>query len=130
MSNETFGIGTRVKHPAFGEGAIIYVDIAAYKVCFMQFGIKHVGKDYAGWEIIEKIESSEEVSFSAAEKSLIKILRTYNGIDEEVKLGDITKLININLSNREHLKYNFLIGRNLVRGDFVVDVSQSHMTGD
>ena len=51
-------------------------------------------------------------------------------IREEVKLGDVTKTININLSDREQLKYNFLIGRNLLRGDFVVDVSQSHILGD
>lgn len=88
MSNQILGIGSRVKHPAFGEGAVIYVDVAAYKVCFMQFGLKHVGKDYAGWEVIEAIEAEEAISFTGAEKALIKILKTYNGIDAPVELGD------------------------------------------
>ena len=88
MSDQILGIGSRVKHPAFGEGCIIYVDVAAYKVCFMQFGIKHVGREYKGWEIVEAIESDEAVSFTRAEQALLKILKTYNGIQEDVPLGD------------------------------------------
>ncbi len=88
MSNQILGVGSRVKHPAFGEGAIIYVDVAAYKVCFMQFGLKHVGKDYAGWEVVEAIEAEESISFTAAEKALVKILKNYNGIQSPVDLGD------------------------------------------
>ena len=82
------GIGSRVKHPAYGDGAIIAIEVAAYMVCFMQFGIKYVGKDYTGWEIIEAIEASEVVSFNDAEKSLIKILRAFSDISEVVPLGD------------------------------------------
>ena len=57
------GVGSRVKHPAFGDGVIIESDVAAYRVCFMQFGLKLVGKDYSSWEIIEKIEPEEAVSY-------------------------------------------------------------------
>ncbi|MDF1696006.1 MAG: hypothetical protein P1U56_09250 [Saprospiraceae bacterium] len=89
MSEYTIlGIGSRVKHPAYGDGVIINVDIAAYNVCFMQYGLKHVGKEYAGWEIIEAIEHTSEVSFSEAEKSLAKILKTWLGVSERVELGD------------------------------------------
>jgi hypothetical protein len=34
---------------------------------------------------------------------------------------------NVNLNNRTHLKHNFLIGRNLLLGDYIVDVSQSRV---
>ncbi len=47
-------------------------------------------------------------------------------IRELVQLGNITKEVNINLNDRSKLKYNFLVGRNFLRGDFVVDVSLSH----
>ena len=47
------GVGSRVKHPAYGEGAITRLHMAAYDVCFMQYGVKLVGKDYDKWEIIE-----------------------------------------------------------------------------
>jgi hypothetical protein len=54
----------------------------------MVYGIKHVGKEYDGWEIIEAIEAEDAISFSAAEKSLIKILRTFSDVTEKVELGD------------------------------------------
>jgi hypothetical protein len=89
MSDKTIlGVGSRVKHPAFGDGVVISVDVAAYRVSFITFGIKLVGKDYQNWEIIEKIEATDAVSFTEAEKSLIKILRTWSDITEIVPLGD------------------------------------------
>jgi hypothetical protein len=87
-SNKILGIGSRVKHPAYGDGVIIGAEVVAYKVCFITYGIKNVGKTYEGWEIIEAIEPDGAVSFSEAERSLIKILRTWSDITEEVKLGD------------------------------------------
>ncbi len=90
MSNldDIMGVGSRVKHPAYGEGVIIGLDIAAYNVCFMTYGIKLVGKEYDSWEIIEKIPAEQEISFSEAEKSLIRILKTYNGLESKADLGD------------------------------------------
>ncbi|MBK7636119.1 MAG: hypothetical protein IPJ13_18965 [Saprospiraceae bacterium] len=82
------GIGSRVKHPAFGDGVVIGAEVVAYKVCFITYGIKLVGKEYSSWEIIEKIEADEKVSFSEAEKSLIKILKAWSDISEVVPLGD------------------------------------------
>lgn len=86
--NTTLGIGSRVRHPAFEEGVVIRLHAAAYDVCFLRYGIKSVGKDYDKWEVIERIEPEAEVSFTAAEKALRRILRNYNALQEEVKLGD------------------------------------------
>lgn len=89
MSETTLlGVGSRVKHPAYGEGVVIKIDVAAYKVVFMLYGAKHVGKEYVGWEIIDAIEAEEEVSFTAAEKALSKILKTWLGSSETIDLGD------------------------------------------
>ncbi len=85
---EILGIGSRVNHPAFGDGVVIEIDIAAYKVCFIQYGIKDVGKGYTAWEIIEAIEYTDSVSFSEAERSLMKILENYSDISQEIELGD------------------------------------------
>lgn len=86
--DKILGVGSRVKHPAFNEGVIIKVDVAAYQVCFMQFGVKLVGKDYTQWEIIERIVPEEMVSFTEAENSLARILRAWSDITEVVPLGD------------------------------------------
>lgn len=88
QTSTLLGIGSRVRHQAFGEGVIIRLHLAAYDVCFVQYGIKAVGKDYAQWEIIEHIPAEEPVTFTDAERSLMKILRTWGEISETVKLGD------------------------------------------
>ena len=44
MNEQILGIGSRVNHPAYGDGVIIRIFKAAYEVCFIKFGIKQVGK--------------------------------------------------------------------------------------
>jgi hypothetical protein len=88
QTDELLGVGSRVKHPAFGEGVITRLHLAAYEVCFMQYGLRAVGKEYDKWEVIEKIPAEEAVSFNDAERSLMKILRTWGEVVETVKLGD------------------------------------------
>lgn len=85
---ELLGVGSRVKHPAYGDGVIIRLHPVAYEVSFMVYGIKNVGKDYDQWEIIERIETTEPVTFTEAERSLMKILKTWGEITEIVPIGD------------------------------------------
>jgi hypothetical protein len=73
------GIGSRVKHPGYGDGVIIRLHTASYEVCFVQFGIKLLPKDYDNWEVREALPAEEAVSFSEAEKSLVKILQSWSG---------------------------------------------------
>jgi len=86
--NIVLGIGSRVKHPGFGDGVVIEIDVAAYRVCFIQSGIKYVGKEYKSWEIVEAIEAERTVSFSEAEQSLKKILESFSDISQVIELGD------------------------------------------
>lgn len=86
---ELLGVGSRVKHPAYGDGVIIRLHVAAYETCFIQFGIKMVGKDYDKWQVTERIEPEAAVSFTEAEHALMRILRAWSGISlENVPLGD------------------------------------------
>ncbi len=84
----TLGIGSRVRHPAYGDGVVIRLHPAAYELSFMLYGIKSVGRQYDKWEIIEAVEPEDEVSFSQAEESLMKILRYWSDVTETVELGD------------------------------------------
>lgn len=91
MSNDlpsTLGVGSRVRHPGYGDGVIIRLHKAAYDVCFMLYGIKQVGREYSNWEIIESVPAEEQITFSEFEKSLVKVLRTFSDISEEVPLGE------------------------------------------
>lgn len=87
-TTQLLGIGSRVRHAAFGDGVVIRLYPAAYDVCFMLYGIKSVGKDYDRWEIIEAIETTESVTFTEAEKSLMRILRAWSDVSEVVPLGE------------------------------------------
>jgi hypothetical protein len=86
MSN--LGIGSRVDHPAYGGGVIVKLHKAAYDVCFLQYGIKLVGREYDKWKVIEAVESDEKVTFNDFEKSLVKVLRSWSDATEIVELGD------------------------------------------
>lgn len=86
---ELLGIGSRVKHPAYGDGAIVRLHVSHYEVCFMQFGLKMVSKDYNGWQVVERVPAEETVTFTEAEQSLVRILRAWSGVSlETVPLGD------------------------------------------
>ena len=83
------GIGSRVKHPAFGDGVIVRLHVAAYEVCFMQYGLKMVGKDYNTWQVVEHIPAESAVTFTEAEESLVRILRAWSNTSLEiVPLGE------------------------------------------
>jgi hypothetical protein len=84
----TLGIGSRVRHPAFGDGVVIRLHPAAYDLSFVLYGLKSVGREYDNWEVIEAVAAEEEVSFTEAEKALVKILKTFNAVEEVVPLGD------------------------------------------
>ncbi|MEP7322409.1 MAG: hypothetical protein ABI761_10835 [Saprospiraceae bacterium] len=82
------GIGSRVKHPAFGEGVIIRLHAVAYDVCFLHYGIRPVGKEYTSWEIIDKIPTEESITYNEAEKSLVRILKQWSDISSVTELAD------------------------------------------
>ncbi len=87
MSQE-LGVGSRVKHPAYGDGVIVGSNAKLYKVCFVQYGIKPLGKEYSSWEVVEHLPATEELTFNSLEQSLIKILSKWSDISEVIELGD------------------------------------------
>lgn len=46
-----------------------------------------------------------------------------------VEMGGRIHEVSVNLNDREDLRYNFLVGRNLLMGDYIVDVSQTRLLG-
>jgi len=86
MEEQILGIGSRVNHPAYGPGVVIGSEAVAYKVAFISHGIKHVGKQYKAWDIVEAIEDEGAVRFSEAEKSLIKILQQWTDLTPQAEL--------------------------------------------
>lgn len=88
MEQNALGVGSRVKHPAYGDGVIIGVNNLTYQVCFIQYGVKPLGRDYSSWEVIEEVSADQELTYNNLEKSLVKILSSWSDITEIVGLGD------------------------------------------
>jgi hypothetical protein len=83
------GIGTRLQHTQHGPGVIIGVKYATYLISFIYHGVKEIEKNDPNLdEIIPENISTEIETTSDLEKSLLKILRLWNGMGEVVKLGD------------------------------------------
>ena len=89
MDQLTLGIGTRLQHTQYGPGVIIGVKYASYLVSFINHGVKEIDKtDSHLDEIIPEKVSLELETAVDLEKSLLKILRLWNGFGEPVQLGD------------------------------------------
>ena len=89
MEQTTLGIGTRLQHTHYGPGVIVGLRYATYLISFINHGIKEIEKtDTKLEEIIPENVSAEIETHSDVEKSLLKILRLWGGITENVPLGD------------------------------------------
>jgi len=88
MSKEILGVGSRVKHPQMGKGVIVQVRSDAYEIGFIEYGVKLIKRDFEGLEIIEAVETPEDlVSYEDMEKSLIRVLNRFSDIQQTVPLG-------------------------------------------
>ncbi len=89
MENQELGIGSRVKHPDFGNGVIIQLTGEAYEIVFMEHGWRKVLRDFEGLEVIEAMEPDRDlVSYDQVESMMVKVIRKFSDIQETVELGD------------------------------------------
>lgn len=91
------------------------------------------GKRYVQFETLDEDNKTyvllKEVIKSARVKSATGGMESRYVISAQIKLGNREHEIKVNLTDREHMKYKFLVGRNLLIGNYVVDVSQSRLLG-
>lgn len=82
-------IGTRVKHPQYGNGIILDNSKAFYNIAFPNVGEKAIDKGYTELEIIELAAAPEErLSLGDIENMLTRILRRWTDVTEIVPLGN------------------------------------------
>jgi hypothetical protein len=89
MNQTTLGIGTRLQHTQHGPGVIVGIKYATYIISFINTGILEIDKtDTKLDEIIPENVTEEIETHSDVEKSILKILRLWGGLNEIVPLGD------------------------------------------
>ncbi len=89
MSDQELGIGSRVRHPEFGEGVVINIKPKTYLVVFIQRGRIEVAKSYVNLEIVDAVEpESDLVSLMDVERIVTNIIKRYSDIQETIHIGD------------------------------------------
>lgn len=89
MEQTTLGIGTRLQHSHYGPGVIVGIRYATYLISFINQGIKEIDKtDDKLDEIIPENVTEEIETHSEVERSLLKILRLWGGLTENVPIGE------------------------------------------
>ena len=89
MQNISLGIGSRVRHPQFGEGVIIQVKPEDYFVTFMQHGLREIPRTFDQFEIIDANDADNDlVSMADIEVLLVNTLRKYSDLQERVEIGN------------------------------------------
>lgn len=91
------GIGSRINHAEYGKGVVTNVSSKDYWVTFIDGGLETIAID-SEFEVIEAAENEvDTVSFFDVEKSLLSILKKWNGLGEPVAIGDKWKGGNMKL---------------------------------
>ena len=84
----SLGIGSRVKHPDYGDGVIIQVKPEEYMVTFVEHGMREIPRTYDSWTIVDANDVDNDlVSLADIEVLLVNLLRKYSDIQERVELG-------------------------------------------
>jgi len=97
-----------------------------------------VEKEIEGERYVEFTTLDEEGKAYTFLKKVIKtaMVKGTSGVAEkryvvqmELAFGKKRPVVNVNLNNRKNLKHRFLVGRNLLLRDYIVDVTQSRLLG-
>ncbi|GAA5219581.1 hypothetical protein [Membranihabitans marinus] len=85
--SKLLGVGTRLRHSIYGKGVIVGLNETTYDVCFIDSGIKPMGKNYDGWDVIEEIPAEASISLNHFEKSLAKVLQAHDLLPSDMDLA-------------------------------------------
>lgn len=85
---EILGIGSRVRHPEYGDGVVISVRSEGYEITFIAGGTRRIKTDTA-LEVIESVPLSNDlVSLADVERTLSKVLQKWMDATEIVPLAE------------------------------------------
>ena len=83
------GIGARIAHPKYGEGAIFGEAGAAWRIFFQEHGEKELAKTYESYEVIEPApENSGGIDLEDVISAVENVFDQYMESPEPVDLGD------------------------------------------
>jgi hypothetical protein len=88
LNQPPLGLGARIKHPTFGIGIIIGMDISTLDVFFKGEGDKQISRSFQGLEVLEGAREAEQtLDLPTIEKALKKVLEKEVGISQSVEIA-------------------------------------------
>jgi hypothetical protein len=89
MHNISLGIGSRVKHPQFGDGVVVQVKSEEYLITFIQHGMREIERTTDQLEIVDANDMDNDlVSLADIEVLMVNVLRKYSDLQERVELAN------------------------------------------
>ena len=89
MQKISLGIGSRVKHPQFGDGVIVQIKPEEYVITFMQHGMREIERTFDQLEVIDENDVDNDlVSLADIEVLLVNVIKKYSDIQERVEIGN------------------------------------------
>jgi len=82
------GIGSRVNHPAYGEGVVCAVRFKTYKISFTGKGVVEIDKSFDKLEIIEEVNEDGSIQITDVREMLTDILYKWADVSEVIQMGD------------------------------------------
>ena len=83
------GIGARIAHPKYGEGAIFGESGAAWRIFFQEHGEKELAKTYESYEVVEPApEISGGIDLEDVITAVENVFDQYMESPEPIDLGD------------------------------------------
>jgi hypothetical protein len=110
LNIQSIGIGARIKHPAFGIGIVVGLDLTTIKVFFKGEGDKEISRSFAGIEVIDAAAEAPDNSLKVedVEKMMKRVLISFSDISRKYELGGkweggtmVLKPANLELQSKE-----------------------------
>ena len=84
-----FTLGSKLRHPAYGEGVVIDISELHYRIYFREHGDMELGKAFDGFQLLEAGKGGNTlVPLEDAVEALKNIFDMYYDVTEHVDLGD------------------------------------------
>jgi len=86
---QNVGLGSRVRHPKWGEGVVCGLKVNSFRISFPDKGVVEIARTFEGLHWVEVLEPAESVvSFPDVAGTLRRLLEEYAGATEYVPLAD------------------------------------------
>lgn len=114
------------------------IDTGAATTSIHAESIELIEKDGKRWVHFALLDPATNEQVQIEERLRRKVVIKQNGGDEErryvvklwISLGEIRSLVEVTLSDRDHMEYPLLIGRNMLVDTAIVDVSRKNQVAN